>query len=246
MSSEVENIQEQKVAITYSEWNKLVIPSAETNSKKLFNVLKYGLALLLAIISLISLWFAANWQTANVLSTIGIDINKWNNYLSTNDTLGNKELIAAISEFRLWDLKGAVINADGVQGMVAIGIMALASLVPLLIFKNGTVWSIGSITMSSVLLIIIIALFSLGLESQSNAIKVNTISLGDVASIDRLNALIADNQAMIKVPSGNELLTPQEQIQNNIINNLIDGYIAEKNNLLSEFMQELNDYLNLL
>ncbi len=245
MSSEVENIQEQEVVIIYSEWNKLVIPSAEKKLKNPFNILKYGTALLIAIISLISLWFAAKWQTSNMLSTIGIDVTKWNDYLSTEDILGNKELIASISKFHLWDLKGAVLNKDGVQSLVAIGILSLISLVPLLIFKNGTAWSIGSITFSWVLLITVIALFALGLASQSNAITVNTIPLNTV-EVDKLNKLIADNQALIIIPSGDTMLTPQEQIANNIINNNINGYIQDKNNLLSGFMKELNDYLNLL
>jgi nickel-dependent lactate racemase len=85
----------------------------------------------------------------------------------------------------------------------------------------------------------------LGLASQSNAITVNTIPLNTV-EVDKLNKLIADNQALIIIPSGDTMLTPQEQIANNIINNNINGYIQDKNNLLSGFMKELNDYLNLL
>ena len=242
MSSEV---QEQEVVIVYSEWNKLIIPFAEKKHKAKFNILKYGTALLIAIISLISLWFAAKWQTPNVLSTIGIDVTKWNNYLSTEDVLGNKELIAKIAGFHLWDLNGAVLTRDGVQVLVAFGIISLSSLIPLLIFKNGTAWSIGSIAMAWVFLVIVLTLFAMGLDSQSNAIKVNTIPL-DTTALDKINQLIADNQSMIIVPAGDSLLTPQEQISNNKYNNLINDLIQEKNNLLSDFMKTLNDYLILL
>lgn len=242
--SQNENIQEQ--IIIYSEWNKLIIPSAERKNKKTFNILKYSTALLLLVIGLISLWFAAQWQSPNVLSKIGIDVNKWLNYLSSDDTLGNAALINKISQYQLWDLKGAVLSSAGVEALVAMGIILLFSGFPLLIFKNGTAWSLGSIALSWILLIIVISLFSLGLVSQSNAIKINTIPLENVGEIDKINEAIRTQQSLIIVPSGNNLLTPQEQIWNNSINNDIAELTREKNNLLSGFMKTLNDYLLLL
>ncbi|MGL6125167.1 MAG: hypothetical protein ACRC1F_01605 [Metamycoplasmataceae bacterium] len=241
-----ENIQEQEQVIVYSKWNKLVIPSAEKQGKKYFNILKYGTALLLLIIGLISLWFAAQWQTPNVLARIGIDVNKWSNYLTSTDTLGNAELIKKISEFQLWDLQGSVLSQGGVEALVVMGIALLFSAFPLLIFKNGTAWSMGSIALSWVLLIIVTILFSLGLESQSNAIALNTIPLDGMSEIDKINEAIATQQSLIIVPSGNNLLTPQEQLENNKINSVIARLVAQKDDLLSDFMKTLNDYLILL
>ncbi|MGL5733095.1 MAG: hypothetical protein ACRCXE_03425, partial [Metamycoplasmataceae bacterium] len=168
------NVQEQ--IITYSEWNKLVIPSAANEKKKLFNVLKYGTALLLLVTSLIALWFAAQWQTVNVLSTLGIDVSKWTAYLTDNQSgTDNLDLIRRIAGYidsngvviykgyQLWDLKDAVISKGGVDALVILGIFLLFSGLPLLIFKNGTQWSLGSIALSWILLLAVIVLFSMGL-----------------------------------------------------------------------------------
>ncbi|MGL5308781.1 MAG: hypothetical protein ACRC9F_01895, partial [Metamycoplasmataceae bacterium] len=76
----MEQISQEQV-IVYSEWNKLIIPSAAYEKRTFFNILKYGTALLLLIIGLLALWFAAQWQS-NVLPSLGIDITKWNAYLA--------------------------------------------------------------------------------------------------------------------------------------------------------------------
>lgn len=235
---------EEKV-ITYSEWNKLIFPSVENKNKNIWNIFKYGTALLLTVMGLMSLWFAAQWQTPNVLGTIGIDVTKWLNYLSSTDTLGNAELINTISKFHLWDLNGAILTQSGVQALVAIGILSLVSIIPLLLFKNGTAWSLGSIVVSWVLLIIVIVLFSFGIVSQSNALKVNTIPLNTV-EIDKINEAIRTQQALLIIPGENSLLTPEQQMENNKINNIINDLIIEKDSMLSDFMKTLNDYLKLL
>ncbi|MGL5591036.1 MAG: hypothetical protein ACRDCH_03140 [Metamycoplasmataceae bacterium] len=236
-----ENIQEQ--IVVYSEWNKLVIPSAANTKKKLFNILKYGTALILLVIGLISLWFAAQWQTVNVLSTLGIDITKWSNYLSTNDTLGNAAEISKIAGYQLWDLKDAVISKGGVEALTILGIMLLFSGFPLLIFKNGTQWSLGSIALSWVLLIAVIALFAMGLASQASAIKLNTISFAQAGEIDNINAAIATQQSLLITPGPSGLLTPEQQLANNTINNNINHLLMQKDNLADGFMKTLNDYL---
>ncbi|MGL5205345.1 MAG: hypothetical protein ACRC7B_00295 [Metamycoplasmataceae bacterium] len=236
-----ENIQEQIIA--YSEWNKLVIPSAAHEKKKLFNILKYGTALILLVIGLISLWFAAQWQTVNVLSTLGIDISKWTNYLSSNDTYGNAAIIDKIVGYQLWDLKDAVISKGGVEALTIMGILLLFSGFPLLIFRNGTQWSLGSIALSWVLLIVVIALFSMGLASQASAIKLNTISFESAGEIDKLNAAIATQQSLIVTPGPSGILTPEQQISNNIINNNIITLTKQKDSLSEAFMKTLNDYL---
>ncbi len=238
-----ENIQEQ--INIYSNWNKLIIPSAESNHKKYFNILKYSLALMITVFGLISLWFSAQWQTENVLLALGIDITNFSSYVTTDDTFGNLALIEEISKFRLWDLSGSILNQSGVSALVAIGIIMMISLVPLLIFKNGTAWSIGTISCSLVLLIIVITLFSLGLSSQSNAIKTGSLPIDSQAQIDNLNAAIQDNKSLIKIAEPGMLLTPQEQMYNNNLNNQILILENEKNVLLNDFMPKLNEYLNL-
>ena len=238
-----ENIQKQ--TNVYSNWNKLIIPSAESKNKKYFNILKYSLALFMAIFGLISLWFSAQWQTQNVLLALGIDIKKLSSYVATDDTLGNLALIDEISQFYLWDLKGAILTKPGVEALVAMGIIMMVSLVPLLIFKNGTVWSIGSISIGFLLLIIVIILFSLGLSSQSNAIKTGALGVESQSQIDNLNMAIQDNKNLIIIPEPGTLLTPQEQIYNNQLNNSILKFENEKNILLNDFMPKLSDYLNL-
>ncbi|MGL5732885.1 MAG: hypothetical protein ACRCXE_02360 [Metamycoplasmataceae bacterium] len=238
-----ENIQEQ--ITTYSEWNKLVIPSAANEKKKLFNVLKYGTALLLLVTSLIALWFAAQWQTVNVLSTMGVDVTKWSAYLADNAAgAENATLIAKISGYQLWDLKDAVISKGGVDALVILGIVLLFSGLPLLIFKNGTQWSLGSITLSWILLIAVIVLFSMGLASQWNPVKeIEAASFAQAGEIDKLNAAIATQQSLLITPGESGVLTPMEQIENNIINNNINELLNKKNSITDSFMKPLNDYL---
>ncbi|MGL5617732.1 MAG: hypothetical protein ACRCWU_01600 [Metamycoplasmataceae bacterium] len=237
------NIQEQ--TIIYSKWNKLVIPSATTGKKKLFNVLKYGTALLLLVISLIALWFAAQWQSVDVLSTLGIDVTKWSNYLTDNQAgLDNAALITKISGYQLWDLKDSIISKEAIDILVILGILLLFSGLPLLVFKNGTQWSLGSIALSWILLIAVIVLFSMGLASQANALELNTISFAHAGDIDILNANIETAQSSLITPGESGILTPEQQLSNNVANNYISKMIQRKNNLAQGFMKTLNDYLS--
>lgn len=229
----------QKV-IAYSKWNKLTIHTAELKHKTIFNILKYGLALLITIFSLISLWFSAQWQTENVLKAIGIDISKYSNYIPSDDNTLNA-LVNGISKYKLWNLQNSLLTESGVQALVAIGLLSLASVVPLLIFKNGTAWSIGSIVLSMVLLIIVITLFSLGLVSQSNALKNNVIAIDGQAAIDLINKDIVfwkdkiiqgDNLTFDQIINNNK-----SQIEINVLN-------SQKNDLLVSFVPKLKEFLN--
>lgn len=241
MEEVIKNENIEKV-IVYSKWNKLVISKAETSAKKWLNILKYGLALLIMIFGLIALWFSAQWQTPNVLKALGIDISKYSNYVST-DAAGKEinDLITNISKYQLWDLKGSLLTEAGVQAMVAMGLISLASVIPLLIFRNGTAWSIGSIAVSLTLFIIVISLFSLGLASQSSALKNSGIVIDSQAAIDSINVDITYLKG--KIHKGDNL-TFEQIIENNKYQGLIENLNTEKNKLLVDFLPKLKDFLN--
>lgn len=241
----MENVESKQQVITYSEWNKLVVPSAESKNKKCFNILKYSTALLITVFGLMSLWFSALWQTSNVLENLGIDISKWSNYLSTETSgLNNAELIKKVSEYNLWDLKNASLTEPLLQFLSAASILGMFSILPLIIFKNGTAWSIGSLVLSWVLLIVIVTLFSIGLSSQSYAMEVgNSLVFANAGQVDNLNQAIVSQQALLVLdPTTGEPVTDGT---NDSVNGIIDKLIMEKNTLVKDFMAELSKYLNL-
>jgi hypothetical protein len=92
-------------------------------------------------------------------------------------------------------------------------------------------------------LIVVIALFALGLVSQANALtEANNIVFADTAAVDNLNNVIADTKALLIT---GENLTPDQVAHNVKITALVDGYIADKDAILNDFMSTLKTYLNL-
>ncbi|MDK2819537.1 MAG: hypothetical protein KFW07_01740 [Mycoplasmataceae bacterium] len=241
----MENVENQQQVIAYSKWNKLVVASAEYKSKKWFNILKYSTALLITVFGLMSLWFSALWQTSNVLGNLGIDVTKWSNYLSTDASgVANAGLIKIVSEYNLWDLKNASLTEPLLQFLSVVSILGMFSILPLIIFRNGTSWSIGSLVLSWVLLILIVTLFSIGLSSQSYAIEVgNSLVFANAGQVDNINQAIASQQALLALDptTGEPLVNPS----NAAINEIIERLIGEKNILVKDFMAELSKYLNL-
>ena len=179
-----------KEKIIYSKYNKFIFKTSDNNSFAKqnnlgYNLFKFGLALILAVFILISLWMTTIWQqkgtlitdvdgvitvkggTLNALGIINIaSMNQYSGGSLTPDQI-NSMLIKNIFEF-----SGLNITAPIVDSIIAIGFVSLFMLIPILVFKNGTLLSVISLSIGFVLLIIIMTLFFLIINEQSELVQI--------------------------------------------------------------------------
>ena len=174
-----------KEKIIYSKFNKFIFKTSDNNSFSKqnnlgYNLFKFGLALILAVFILISLWMTTIWQkeTPGVLLDkgnngtlvgLGVNIQLMNQYSGGSLTV---EQIALMLNKNIFGFSGLNITAPIVDSIIAIGFVSLFMLIPILVFKNGTLLSVISLSIGFVLLIIIMTLFFLVIIDQSELVQI--------------------------------------------------------------------------
>lgn len=196
-----ENIENSSVEIEekiiYSKYNKFIFKTSNNNSfdKKeslIYNFAKFGIALLLAIFILISLWISTIWQK-DTLKGLNINIEAMNAALG--GSLLSADEIKLMLAKNILDFQGLSVNSSIIDSIMTIGIISLFTLIPILVFKNGTLLSVISLSLGFVFLIIIMSLFFYIINQQGELIAIgregNYLSgLEDAASLTRLEEIL--------------------------------------------------------
>ncbi|MGL5591288.1 MAG: hypothetical protein ACRDCF_00950 [Mycoplasmoidaceae bacterium] len=195
----IESIVEQEEKIIYSKYNKFIFKTPNNNSfgkqhNLIYNFSKFGLAITLTVFLLISLWMSTIWQKDTL---VGLNVN----IAAMNTALGGdiltKEVIAAMNAKNIMQFAGLTINASIIDSIMAIGIISLFTLIPILVFKNGTLLSVVSLSLGFVFLITIMSLFFYVINDQGELVAIARegnylASLGEPTAADtaRLNDIL--------------------------------------------------------
>ena len=179
-----------KEKIIYSKYNKFIFKTSDNNSFAKqnnlgYNLFKFGLALILAVFILISLWMTTIWQQkgtviyadfllekgtlGGTLSGLGVSFGLMHQYLGGSLTA---DQITLMLDKNIFEFSGLNITAPIVDSIIAIGFVSLFMLIPILVFKNGTLLSVISLSIGFVLLIIIMTLFFLIINEQSELVQI--------------------------------------------------------------------------
>ncbi|MGL4616797.1 MAG: hypothetical protein ACRCUM_01030 [Mycoplasmoidaceae bacterium] len=169
----IENNTETEAKITYSKYNKFLFKTRNNNSfdknhNLIYNFSKFGLAIVLTVFLLISLWMATIWQK-ETLAGLNVNINAMNNALggSLDKTTIDAMLAKNIMQFAELNINSAIIDS-----ILAIGIISLFVLIPILVFKNGTLLSVVSLSLGFILLITIMSLFFYVINEQGELVAI--------------------------------------------------------------------------
>ncbi len=191
--------------IAYSKYNPLIIKNKfeQKNNNNIYNFFKFSIALSLGIFLLLALWMSTIWQ-ANTISGLGIKLEALNTAGSTA-IFTNEQIIEILGgadkikqpAMNLLDFHSINLNLAWLNSLIAFGFLSLFMLVPVLLFKNGTLLSIISITLGFLFLVIIITLFSMGISEQYQLIIFGRdanlyLRDADQYHIDKLLVLIKD------------------------------------------------------
>lgn len=185
----------------YSKYNPLIFSN---KAKKSWNFGKYGLALALAVFAILSLYMASMWQMTlswneelRITEEIGTlehlrvtdGAGSWLFLKSLTDAgiiidaallsqLNAASTALSIESASLFQLSKIFSEAQ-LSVLTVFSIIGIVSLIPLLVFKNATRWSVICISFSSVVLIVVIIFFSIGIAAQNEI-------LGPVKQINSL------------------------------------------------------------
>ncbi|MGL4357809.1 MAG: hypothetical protein ACRCSY_03825 [Cetobacterium sp.] len=83
-----------------------------------------------------------------------------------------QQVIDAMNAKNIMQFTGLSINSLLIDSIMAIGIISLVTLVPILVFKNGTLLSAISLALGFVLLIIIMSLFFFVINEQGELVTI--------------------------------------------------------------------------
>lgn len=177
------------VPIEYSKYNPK-LPFQMSNIW--WNVLKYGLAITLTIFAILGLYFSTVWQAQSngdkpaigtlmqikivhkdgklwefseiFTSSVGADAGRAQQLNDLN------ALVPKLVTLSLFDLVPWFTN-EMLVTLMTFSIIGILGIIPLLIFRNGTVCSLTTLTIGCIFAIIIIAMFSVGINAQNTILN---------------------------------------------------------------------------
>lgn len=159
-----------KDQIKYSKYNPFLFKKQFSKKKNNWYIfLKLSLVILMTIFGLLCLWYTTQWKNSDALKNLGIDLNKFTNirdYVSENN-------LKKMSTMSIMDFDSiSFIKPNVLDIMMAFSLVGLIFTIPTLIFKNGTISSLISLTIILSCLVIAFTLLVLGLIDQQNIINV--------------------------------------------------------------------------
>lgn len=239
----------------YTKYNPVIIGLTHKGKTfdKIYNVIKYSVALGILIFAILGLYFASLWQSTvidgeailgwmmkpdvglvndlGVITGLGIGGDALAYFSSENQLMLNE--LAATAYVNSNELSIGLMslqqmnlgyNAGMNDSLIVISILAIITAIPTLVFKNKTVWSVGMISLSFVWLLIVIILFGLGLTA-SNEILNPIKDIRD--NFSQMNALLASGDTPENInPLVNALVEDTVKIANNL-SNLIKNTIIK-------------------
>ena len=170
--------------INYSKYNPFIWSERQKKCKKFKKItfiLQILLAALIAIFSLLSLWYGTQWGK-ETLTNLGIDLTKYQNFfvgdIPTDVPKGTKVMVISkenfenISSLALYQWNSTKFLSEGLlNGLLGFSFTGLFLILPLLSFKRGTlIWSATFFSLV-ILLVGIIAIFSMGLIDQQEVVR---------------------------------------------------------------------------
>ncbi|MGL4647509.1 MAG: hypothetical protein ACRCVI_02175 [Mycoplasmoidaceae bacterium] len=179
------------VRVEYSKYNPFVLNAynhTHQKHKSLYNTYKYLLALTLGIFLLIGLWLSTIWQL-NTMEQLGIPVRELSALMGDNGFTPEQILAIfgspatatadAVYGFGIFDFKGAGLDSGWLTALIVFGWLSIFTIFPMLLFKNGTAWSLGFLGLGTVMLIVVMVLLFMGISAQYNLIvltrKINLI-----------------------------------------------------------------------
>lgn len=169
-----ENVLENKYQnIEYKKNNPFIFKNQSSNSKfhNWYNVVKFSVVILAFIFSLLALWYTSQWKS-EALTKLGVNLNSfnfgenlgWNN--NWNDLINNANKLS-LNEW----VSTSTINESIINTLIALSFICVISIIPTLVFKNGTILSIVSLTITFISSIVVIVLFVMCLNAQMDVIS---------------------------------------------------------------------------
>lgn len=190
--------------INYSKYNPFIWSDRQRKCKKFKKItfiLQILLAALVAIFSLLSLWYGTQWGK-ETLTNLGIDLTKYQNFFigdipadikkGTKVMVISKEDFENVSGLALYQWNSTKFLSEGLlNGLLGFSFTGLFLILPLLSFKRGTlIWTATFLSLA-LLLIGIIAIFSMGLIDQQEVVRLfNSSNKADFTVAQKILKLI--------------------------------------------------------
>lgn len=190
-STTVEQVSIEELKKKYKKHNPFIFGDKNLASKKFKNAyisIKLSIVFLIAVFGMVGLWFTTQWQS-NTIANLGLDLKTsslsyvvatknldiegvWNGTYTLESKALFDGLIGktgemakqykAMSELGLWQFATAKpeykMMIEAIIGLAFVGIIFV---IPSLTFKNGTAYSVGSLSVVFICLVAIITMFSI-------------------------------------------------------------------------------------
>ncbi|MBD5423070.1 MAG: hypothetical protein HDR43_01070 [Mycoplasma sp.] len=195
---------ENKIEIQYSKYNPFIFKKDWSKNKKFniwYNVFKFSIVILMAIFGIMSLWYVAQWET-NTLKNLGIDLSKYGDI----GQIISEENLMKLNSLGLADFDSTkILNSSLISLLLAFSLVGIIFVIPTLIFKNGTAYSLGSMTITIICLVISMTILFIGLIEQKDIISMYK---NDMLNIDENGNVISSASQIIKLLKNDLLNTP--------------------------------------
>ncbi len=131
------------------------------------------------IFALLSLWYTTQWKE-NTLVNLGIDLNSKLNLIQSGDGTTNpvtEAILQRVTEANAlslgqWSSLQNIFNSSIIDILVAFSFVGIVAIIPSLVFKNGTIYSLISMVIAFVSFIVILTLFSICLIHQNEVVQI--------------------------------------------------------------------------
>lgn len=172
---------ENQEKIIYRKYNPFLFKKNDNNKKFIlsYEIIKFSLIILMVIFGLISLWYATQWEKDS-LNSLGINFENHISKLSKEDLEDPnlKEIINSNEYKNMFQLglvswhSSKIITSQLISIMVAMSFVGLIFIIPSLVFKRGTIFSIVSSTFILISLIVVLVIFIIGLNEANNVVSI--------------------------------------------------------------------------
>ncbi|MGL4950955.1 MAG: hypothetical protein ACRC4M_03960 [Mycoplasma sp.] len=181
--------------IQYSKWNPKL---TDKKAHMWWNILKFSAILLTLVFAILGLYFSSIWQVTNgqgFLLKLGHILDK--STIANPDTFifafegmydaTEHAQLAALMSTIVGNVTAAGFTAQTLAGsslmdltfyktwmnivLMVVSIVSIVTTIPLLVFKNRTVWSLSFLITQWALVIFIVAIFAIGLSAQQSIVN---------------------------------------------------------------------------
>lgn len=250
---EAKDVEEKKPGkydnIEYKKQNPFIFGGNSSNPKfhKWYNFVKFAVVTLTFIFGLIALWYATQWTAieniqdktkTGALLNLSFDLNTYFGFASIEgfDSIVNPasefaKQIKEASALGLSEWKSSIISSGMIDALIAISFVGLVMIIPTLVFKNGTAFSLASLTILFISFAIIFAFFTIGVVDQckvtsvlgGSEAKTLYLELQDIAKrISILDKNSSADEIAKLTEQGNKLVAEINKVSKLELKNVLD------------------------